>query len=226
MFAAKAARTASVFVALFALGAGAQAASYTFDTGTNLGNWSATQANTDANTSYTVGNSAGTEWRNFFTFSLASLAPNEQVVSATLQLRKWWYYSTDPTENVGFYDVSTPTTALNNNDGFSAAIFNDLGTGTSYGSVSVAQAGSTTDIVDVSLNAAARAAIASAAGGSFSIGGSCLTCGTGQTVFGTSNAAGIQQLVVQTAPIPEPSTYAMLGVGLAALAFLRRRKIA
>jgi hypothetical protein len=223
MFAAKAARTTSMFFALFALGAGAHAASYTFDASTNLGNWSATQANTDANTNYAVGNSAGTVWRNFFTFNLASLAPNEQVVSATLQLRKFWYYSTDSSENVAFYDVSTSPQVLNNNQGFSPAIFNDLGTGTSYGTVSLTQ-GNTGDVVTVSLNAAGRAAIASAAGGSFSIGGSCLTCGTGQTVFGTSSSIGVQELVVQTAPIPEPSTYAMLGIGLAALAFLRRRK--
>ena len=230
MFATKTARMACMLFALSAFAGGAQAATYTFDTLTNLGNWSATQANADGNTNYAVGNSAGTLWRNFFTFDLASLnLSNQQIVSATLQLRKWWYTGSDPSETVDFYDVSTLPEVLNFNQGSSAAIYNDLGSGTPYGSVGVPRLGSigensTGDTINVSLNSAALANIGAAVGGYFSIGGTCPSCTTGQTVFSGSSATGIQQLVVQTAPIPEPSTYAMLGIGLAALAFLRRRK--
>jgi hypothetical protein len=228
-----AARTARIACALFAVAAfagGARAATSIFDTSEsasgphNLGNWSATGINTSTNTNYAVGNSAGTEWRNFFTFNLASLdLTNQQIVSATLQLRKWWHYA-DASETVDFFDVSTPADVLNNNTGASVPIFNDLGSGASYGSVAVPRAGGTGDIISVSLNGAALSGITAAAGGYFSIGGSCRDCSIGQTVFASGSASGDQLLVIQTAPIPEPSTYAMLGVGLAALAFLRRRK--
>jgi hypothetical protein len=166
-------------------------------------------------------------WRNFFSFNLASLnLSNQQIVSATLQLRKYSYGGSDPSETVQFFDVSTAASVLNNNTGTSVPIFNDLGSGASYGSVAVTSGGITTDTVSVSLNGAALAAIAGSAGGYFSIGGSCTTCSTGQNVFAASSATGDQLLVIQTAPVPEPSTYAMLGIGLAALAFLRRRKAA
>jgi hypothetical protein len=46
-------------------------------------------------------------------------------------------------------------------------------------------------------------------------------------VFSVSGSTGIQALVIETIPaVPEPGTYAMLGIGLGALAFLRRRKAA
>ena len=242
MFAAKTARLTCTLFAVAALAGGAQAATYTFDTSNiaagihNLGNWSATGINADASTNYAVGYSAGTAWRNFFTFNLASLAPNQQIVSATLELRKWWYTSPDASETVQFFDVSTPAQVLNNNTGASATIFNDLGSGASYGSVAIGAPSNpalpdTGATISVALNGAALADIAAAGGGYFSIGGTCITCTTGptgqnsQNVFSGSSATGIQQLVIQTIPaVPEPSTYAMLGVGLAALAFLRRRK--
>ena len=38
---------------------------------------------------------------------------------------------------VEFFDVSTEVSTLNNNAGTSAAVYNDLGSGTSYGTVPV-----------------------------------------------------------------------------------------
>lgn len=237
MFAAKTARIACALFAVAAFTGGAQAATYTFDTSENatthnLGNWSASAANTSTNTNYAAGYSGTTEWRNFFSFNLASLGPNMQVVSATLELRKYGYTSPDASETVQFFDVSTAAATLNNNNGLSISIFNDLGSGTGYGSVALSQAGATNSIVSVSLNGAARADIAAAAGGYFSIGGSCTTCTPspafgvpGQNVFSASSATGEQRLIIEAIPaVPEPSTYAMLGIGLAALAFVRRRK--
>jgi hypothetical protein len=231
MFAAKTVRITCALFAAAAFAGGAQAATSIFNTSEsasgphNLGNWSATQGNTATNTNYAAGNSAGTVWRNFFSFNLGSLnLSNQQIVSATLQLRKYGYVGSDPSETVQFFDVSTPVQVLNNNTGMSTAIFDDLGSGTSYGSVAVSQSAPSTGTVSVSLNAAALADITAAAGGYFSIGGNCTTCALSQNVFATSSATGDQLLVIQTAPIPEPSTYAMLGIGLAALAFLRRRQ--
>jgi hypothetical protein len=234
MFAAKSALIACALFAAAAFAGGAQAASYTFNTSDspftagldNHGWWSPTLPNTNS-TNYAAGYTSTSAIRNFFTFDLASLnLSGQRIVSATLEVRRNGYTSPDATETFQLFDVLTAANILNNNVGASATIYDDLGSGNSYGSVVIPQAGVTTQMVSVSLNGTAQADIAAAAGGYFSIGGSCITCSSpGQNIFSTGSNTGDQRLVIQTAPIPEPSTYAMLGIGLAALAFLRRRKV-
>jgi PEP-CTERM motif len=230
------ARAACAGFALAMLAGGAHAATSTFDTSSgqftpgydNHGWWSPTLVNSDTNTSYAAGYSAGSGVRNFFTFDLASLnMSTQQIVSATLQVRKYWYTGSDPSETFALFDVSTSPQVLNATTGASAAIFGDLGSGKSYGSVEISQAGATTDIITISLTGAALADIAAAAGGYFSIGGSCTTCTEGQNIFSASSATGLQRLVLETIPaVPEPSSYVLLGVGLALVAVLRRRRSA
>ena len=235
MVAAKTARIACALFAVAAFAGSAQAATYTFDTSSgaftpgydNQGWWSPTLVNQDTVTNYATGYTSTSAIRNFFSFNLASLdLSNQQIVSATLEVRKNGYTSPDLSETVQLFDVSTAANVLNSNTGASAAIFADLGSGKSYGSVVIPQAGVTTDIISVSLGSAALADIAGAAGGYFSIGGSCITCSSpGQNVFSTGSSTGVQRLVLETiSAVPEPSSYALLGIGLAALAFLRRRK--
>ena len=99
--------------------------------------WSATLANLDANDNYFTGQSPGDHLtRSFFTFDVSSLRlDNQTLVSARLELaRYFWPFGPDPSETIEFFDVSTAAAVLNRNTGTSAAIFNDLGTGTSYGS--------------------------------------------------------------------------------------------
>jgi hypothetical protein len=67
-------------------------------------------------------------------------------------------------------EVSTPAATLNDNTGASQTIFDDLGTGTSYGSFPVGE-GQEFDILSFPLNAAGVAAVNAARGGFFSIGG-------------------------------------------------------
>lgn len=98
-------------------------------------------------------------------FDLSGLSGG--VTSVTLELQR--YQSLAATYSL--FDVSTDPVTLNNNTGTSATIFEDLGTGTSYGSFVVAGAGLPTDVLSFALNAAALADIAGAAGGFFSIGG-------------------------------------------------------
>jgi hypothetical protein len=237
-------RTACALAALSAFAGGAAAATYTFNTSDspftapydNHGYWSTTQTNSATNTEYAAGYTGGSAMRNFFTFHLGSLdLTNQQIVSATLNLRKNNYTGSDASETVEFFHVATAASLLNNNVGPNSSIFADLGDGASYGSVTITQAGSSTSVISVTLTGAALADIANAAGGYFSVGGTCTTClpadssigRAAQSVFRNSSSLGEQQLVVQTIPaVPEPSTYAMLGIGLGALAFLRRRKAA
>lgn len=206
----------ATFAALGTIGS-AQAAIFRFDTSDNQfipsidnqGWWSATESNSDINDNYFVGRARDTIvsnaiLRNFFTFDLSSL--NEEVVSATLRLQRYDGRG-NPTQTLGFFDVSTPAATLNNNEGTSAAIFDDLGTGKSYGTFDVSTRGNSSGILSFTLNSAAIADINAAAGGFFSIGGALnaesLSSPGDQYLFGNSSGGGVQQLVIN---VPEPSS--------------------
>jgi hypothetical protein len=167
-----------------------------FDPGVrNQGWWSATDANVDNNDNYIVGSYGGTSiFRNFFTFDLSSAC-----VASSVTLRLTRFGQTGPLTYT-LFDVSTPATTLNANDGISATIFNDLGSGISFGSFPVAP-GSVDEVLSFPLNAAGVAAFNAARGGFFSIGGSAVPLPRPDqdlTLFASSNAppVGTQELTV------------------------------
>jgi len=232
----------------------AQAGTFVFDTSTspftpgvkNQGWWSNTRPNSDTNDNYyvgTLGNAnegARVEIRNFFTFDLSGLSPREIIESATLELTRFSSSTTNPTETLGLFDVSTLPNILNNNRGMSTPIFNDLGAGNSYGTFIVdttAEANQNTDqILQFDLNQTALADIQNSAGGFFSIGGSLLSLPPQPMpngvplqflFFANSNTVGgVQRLIVTTRTVPEPSTLgAILVTGLLALCQGKRRKL-
>jgi hypothetical protein len=203
-----------------------------FTTGVhNQGWWSATASNTATNDNYFVGRLSDHVRNNFFSFDLSSLdLSGMQIASATLELRRAESAGNLP-HTYNLFDVSTAPAVLNNNVGTGVAIFNDLGSGTSYGSF-VIGAGNASDILSLSLNAAALADIANASGNFFSIGGTLdLTGKSGdQFLFGSSQGHA-QQLIIELTPespvIPEPSSLALLGIGsigIALGAYRRRRQ--
>jgi hypothetical protein len=224
---------AYAIVASVMLVAPAYSATYTFDTifggVENQGGWADNKG--DVNTStpeYWVGASSTgmLNRRSFFTFNLAGLNPNEQVISATLQIYK-------PQDNshglttVNFYDVTTTRETLmatSVGNGINQAIFNDLGSGELYGSVPLGKTDYTGQVVPVSLNAAALNGIAAAANGYFAIGAACAACANNWKVFFGGGSAGDQLLTIVTAPVPEPAEWAMLTAGLLVIGFIARRR--
>jgi hypothetical protein len=195
----------------------------------NQGWWSATLANVSTNATYFTGESAtGALLRSFFTFDLSSLdLANEAVTAVTLELARFAYDSEDESETIAFFDVSTDATTLNNNAGTSAAIFDDLGSGTMYGTFVVpAYTFSSAQTLSFPLNDNATAAVAAAAGGFFSIGAALTSItrggGENEALFGSSSSVGIQRLIVETtAVVPEPTS---MGLAITAMAGLALRK--
>jgi Ca2+-binding RTX toxin-like protein len=143
------------------------------------------------------------------TFNLSAATPT--IIGAELRVFSpaSSYNSVDPTETYSLFDVSATPAALDTNrasgDVTGAGIFNDLGTGTVYGTRIVSAADNNTTVA-IALNAAALAALNAAIGSTISLGGAItsLTGTATQTIFGlTSGAPGTVQLVLQTEPDPD-----------------------
>ncbi|AFY56856.1 RHS repeat-associated core domain protein [Rivularia sp. PCC 7116] len=143
----------------------------------------------------------GPVFRSAVSFDLSSLS--SPVTSAKLQLQKN-RTSGDPIETLGLFEVATDTNQLYTSDIVSPEIFEDLGTGTSYGNFDVATGGNPSEILEFELNEEAIAAINAASGNFFSIGLSLLSANPNNTneaaeyLFAFSNNTGIQRLVLET----------------------------
>ncbi len=167
-------------------------------------------------------NSGPAEFRDFFTFAIPQL--DGPVISAVLTLS---------TAGVGTADSPSMTYQITSIP--SVFGFNDLGTGTVYGSRVYTQADGASSPShpegtnqSITLNAAGIAAILS--NSTFGIGGRITTLNTNPTmemIFDSSGTgvcpACIVQLQITTESTgPEPATYGLFGAGLAALWVVRR----
>jgi hypothetical protein len=170
----------------------------------NQGWWSPTVANHDDNDNYFVGqldHPLDGPHRNFFTFDLSSACQAKAVI---LQLSR--FVQSGPV-TYSLSDVSTPAATLNDNVGTSQAIFDDLGTGTTFGSFEVG-VGDRTDVLSFDFNAAAVAAFNAARGNFFSVGGR-LDSPVGSYLFAESADTphpGTQQLLVTCGSV-RPKTF-------------------
>jgi hypothetical protein len=141
-------RIVAAVLALVVLTPSAKAATITFSTSDNRfedlvdnqGWWSDSQDGSTTNANYFTGRQDSHLANSFFTFDLSSLDLTSQVITAaTLSLPGFWFSSSDDSETLGLFDVSTNAAVLNANNGTNATIFEDLGTGTSYGSFVIAR---------------------------------------------------------------------------------------
>jgi PEP-CTERM motif len=195
------------------------------------------------NDNYLAGNNGFDTFRNFFLFDLSTLdLTGLTIASATLEIRRYsaGVIDEDYVFDYGLFDVSTDATTLMsdhssplpNPEGM--AIYGDLGTGASYGSLAVdPDVGDGDDLLVFALTPAALADIAAAAGGFFAIGGSIQNVANSSTIHGGSGGEtmapppfvrdpGIQRLVIDV--VPEPGTLLLVGSGLVALARHRRMR--
>ncbi|HYE63971.1 MAG TPA: Calx-beta domain-containing protein, partial [Pyrinomonadaceae bacterium] len=141
------------------------------------------------NDNYLCGRVSSTEFRNFFVFDLSNVKGT--VRNATLRVLNpdLGYRSLDSSETYTIYDVSTAVSVLRTPATGRTDIFDDLGSGTTFGSVVIDKpASGASVIVSASLNGAALAALNSDRS-LFALGGALTTvAGPNEFVFaGTGN---------------------------------------
>ncbi len=174
---------------------------------TDSGWWDDTGFHDADNDNYVVGACCGFQGlRNFFVFDLSPVTG--VVTAATLRLSNPsdGFASPDANETYTVFDVSTSIEALSASGSAQIGIFNDLGTGSSYGAQVVSSADDG-NLVDVPLNATAVSAINSALGGEFALGGAITTLGgTGldEVVFGFTGDSGDTKQLILTVTVCDP----------------------
>jgi len=165
----------------------------------------------------------------FFIFDLTSI--NNDIYSAYLEIELQNYYSRDPSESFTVYDVATPIDVLiAGGRHLWDPIGIDLETGTEYGSATIRQT-DVASIISIQLSDAAIFDLNSSFGGFFAVGVHSTTSDNPQPglydidyfSFG-EQGDGIQQLVLETTPVPEPTTIFLFGSGLIGLIGFRRKK--
>lgn len=176
----------------------------------------------------------GDEWelRNFFTFDLSSV--DGVVVSASLRLFTADYFG-DASELYEVYDVSTSISTLTLGGSDLSDVFNDLGTGSLYGSRSYT-ASDAGGISDIALNSLAISDLNSALGGEIALGGKIASLSGifGADVEGVFASSGpgdaplsggvpVRQLVLEVAPIPEPTAALLFGTGFGVVGLASRK---
>lgn len=176
-----------------------------------------------AGANHTTGSFGGNVARGYFIYNIPAGAP---ITAATLSVNAVQVLGGPNT--VEIYDVTTsPATVASAVT--SVAVYNDLGTGTLYGSA-VATANNQT--LTITLNPDAITAINAARGGSFAIGFLNATDGGGSdTIFLSSvNTVPRDLILTRAEPVPTLSEWALilLGLGLAtaAAAYIHHRRLA
>lgn len=182
------------------------------------------------NLNYAVGEEVVFIYNNFFVFDLSSVS--ETVTSAVINIYSPespaqffdGYQSMDPFETYVLYDVSTDISVLTSDSG-GVAVFEDIGTGNSYGEYDVSAADNG-QFVSITLNADALDNINTAAG-LFAIGGAISTIDltpNNEIIFASSSEPGVPSPYMVLTTVPVPAAAWLFGSGLIGLIELARRK--
>jgi Bacterial pre-peptidase C-terminal domain/Bacterial Ig-like domain len=162
------------------------------------GQWDSTGSHSATNESYEVGQIPPTQYRNYFVFDLSNIGSPITTAALNLTDVTGGYNSPLSSDTYGLFDVSTPISALVASGAGQTGIFNDLGSGTGYGSQTITTASDGT-VISTSLSAAGITGLNSGRGGLFAIGGALTSISGSNTqfLFGSSgNATDTTQLVV------------------------------
>jgi hypothetical protein len=161
------------------------------------------------------------EYRNYFIFELGSI--DRVITSATLWL--WLpedgFVSPTGSETYGLFDVDTAPDLLGRHS--DVGIFDDFGTGRSYGTYIVTETDEHT-LIQIQLNAVALADLNTTAG-LFAFGGAVTTLDAemnNELIFGYSDNQHAR-LLLELTPVPVPGAAWLLASALLALRLGRSR---
>lgn len=174
------------------------------------------------------------EFRSFFVFDIEPLTETATGATITLWNPSAAYIGLDPSETFALWNVSTDVADLVANQEDAIAIFDDLGSGTQFGSIEISAADDGSYIV-ITLNAAAVSAINSlvGAGGAIAFGGSVTTLSetASEGVFDATYTqlpeqpnTGPTAARLTINPVPEPTTTALIAASVGVCLFFRRRR--
>lgn len=200
----------------------------------NQGWWSDVDNNSATNDSIQTGsvNFGGgliVHYRSFFTFDLTDPSLQGATIdSAELLVTRGSGVNPNnqSTLVLDLRDVQTSAAELadTSNTALRSQVFNDLGSGTSYGQFNVGGTGSPTEVLEMSLNSSGLSAIQSGLGnGYFSIGASLANSDGDDTLFVDSPAASSVSLRLSFTAVPEPGSAACWLAGAVGCFFRRRR---
>lgn len=172
----------------------------------NQGWWSSTDDNFNGNDNFIVGELPGSPpstFRNFFTFDIAPLFSEGTITSIVLRIENNGTNDTAGT-TYSVFDVDTDAVVLNTKDNNpNAPIFDDLGSGTLYGTLAVGPADGPTFLITLNNDAIADLSAAVAAREEyFSVGGT----------------------IPQPEAVPEPASLTLAGFAAIGMAFAARRR--
>lgn len=197
----------------------------------------------EININYSLGGGMdGYTRNNFFLFDRSGVSGT--ITSATLRIYNpgepaipgtpFGYTSSDPTETYALFDVSTSVADLRAGyaigSAIGQAIFNELGSGQSYGTYAASLADNG-HFVEINLNAAGLAAL-NATSDNFAVGGSITTLDNlvnkeSLFVYGyLGMRPDAVQLIVSSVPEPSELALFLAGLGLVGLAVRRGRRLA
>jgi hypothetical protein len=144
---------------------------------------------------------AGRAFHDYFVFNLGAVSQPITAAQLRLEMPTDGYNSNDSTETFALFDVSTPLAELQASGTGRLDIFNDLGSGTSYGSRVYSVADNNT-ITSLTLNSSGINALNGAFGNPFPLGGAVTTVsGSGtntQGVFASSSSTTLTKQLVLT----------------------------
>jgi hypothetical protein len=207
-----------------------------YESGVSINNVLAT------NQTYFVGREEGSERRNYFVFDLTGIS--SPITGAILQLYNPIAppdsgngYSGDATETYELTSTTATPTAIQGAFTFGApgvAVYNSLGTGTSYGTIT-ASAASNGQTLNLVFNSAGLGALNAGIGGLVAFGGRITTLATNNDEYlfdttdptngnASSNTAPVVlSLTTGVASAPEPGALVFLVLGGTAVLIRRRR---
>lgn len=174
-------------------------------------------------------NITGDTYRNWFVFDLTDVTDVITDARLRLELPSHGYTGDAESQTFVLSHVETPVASLRSfhyeKDAGGQAIYQDLGDGSTYATVSVTPADQGTTL-EIALNADAIFHL-NQESSLFAFGGKLADIHFGHTLFPGTYSGNVRQLVLTVDPVPEPSTmtvFALGGLCLMLPAYRRKRR--